>query len=129
MTRLGVARNAQAATVAGLAGLAIWFISTDFKPVSPPVKTGRLAARALAAETLKGRGIELTKSWETLTDLKTGGIVWLMTPKVGREGYVDASDIAEATETAGLSTTSSLTPTENWSATKLVMPKSPRVRK
>jgi hypothetical protein len=67
--------------------------------------------------------------FETLTDLKTGGIVWLMTPKVGREGYVDASDIAEATETAGLSTTSSLTPTENWSATKLVMPKSPRVRK
>jgi hypothetical protein len=67
--------------------------------------------------------------FDTLTDLKTGGIVWLMTPKVGREGYVDASDIAEATTTAGLSTTTSLTPTENWSATKLVMPKSPRVRK
>ena len=67
--------------------------------------------------------------FDTLTDLKTGGIVWLMTPKVGREGYVDASDIAEATATAGLSTTTSLTPTENWSATKLVMPKSPRVRK
>jgi hypothetical protein len=52
-----------------------------------------------------------------------------MTPKVGRDGYVDASDIAEATAAAGLSTTTSLTPTENWSATKLVMPKSPRVRK
>jgi hypothetical protein len=67
--------------------------------------------------------------FDTLTDLKPGGIVWLMTPKVGRDGYVDASDIAEATAAAGLSTTTSLTPTENWSATKLVMPKSPRVRK
>ena len=66
---------------------------------------------------------------DALADLAEGGAIWLLTPKVGREGYVDASDIAEATETAGLSTTSSLTPTENWSATKLVMPKSPRVRK
>ncbi|TWD83114.1 DUF3052 family protein [Kribbella amoyensis] len=67
--------------------------------------------------------------FDVLTDLKAGGVVWLMTPKVGRDGYVDASEIAEAAPTAGLSTTSSLTVTENWSATKLVMPKSPRVKK
>jgi hypothetical protein len=67
--------------------------------------------------------------FDVLTDLKAGGVVWLMTPKVGREGYVDASEIAEAAPTAGLSTTSSLTPTEDWSATKLMMPKSPRVKK
>jgi hypothetical protein len=64
--------------------------------------------------------------FDVLTDLKAGGVVWLMTPKVGRDGYVDASDVAEAAPTAGLSTTSSLTVTEDWSATKLVMPKSPR---
>lgn len=63
------------------------------------------------------------------TDLKAGGVVWLMTPKVGRDGYVDASDIAEAAPTAGLATTSSLSATEDWSATKLVMPKSPRGRR
>jgi hypothetical protein len=63
------------------------------------------------------------------TDLKAGGVVWLMTPKVGRDGYVDASDIAEAAPTAGLATTSSLSVTEDWSATKLVMPKSPRGRR
>lgn len=67
--------------------------------------------------------------FDVLTDLKAGGVVWLMTPKVGRDGYVDASDIAEAAPTAGLSTTSSLTVTDDWSATKLVMPKSPRVKR
>jgi hypothetical protein len=66
---------------------------------------------------------------DALTDLKAGGVVWLMTPKVGREGYVDASDVAEAAPTAGLSTTSSLTVTDDWSATKLVMPKSPRTKR
>jgi hypothetical protein len=67
--------------------------------------------------------------FDALTDLKAGGVVWLMTPKVGREGYVDASDVAEAAPAAGLSTTSSLTVTEDWSATKLVMPKSPRSKR
>jgi hypothetical protein len=63
------------------------------------------------------------------TDLKAGGVIWLMTPKVGRDGYVDASDVAEAAPTAGLATTSSLSVTDDWSATKLVMPKSPRGRR
>jgi hypothetical protein len=66
---------------------------------------------------------------DALTDLKAGGVVWLMTPKVGRDGYVDASEIAETAPTAGLSTTSSLTVTDDWSATKLVMPKSPRTKR
>lgn len=66
---------------------------------------------------------------DALTDLKAGGVVWLLTPKVGRDGYVDASDIAEAAPTAGLATTSSLAITGDWSATKLVMPKSPRQRR
>src|SRR5262245_55616771 len=63
------------------------------------------------------------------TDLKAGGVIWLMTPKVGRDGYVDASDVAEAAPTAGLATTSSLSVTPDWSATKLVMPRSPRGRR
>ena len=66
---------------------------------------------------------------DALPDLTDSGYIWLMTPKVGRDGYVDASEIAEAAPTAGLSTTSSLTPTADWSATKLMMPKSPRVKK
>jgi DUF3052 family protein len=64
--------------------------------------------------------------FDILTDLKAGGVVWLLTPKVGRDGYIDASEIAEAAPTAGLSTTSSLTVTDDWSATKLVVPKTGR---
>jgi Protein of unknown function (DUF3052) len=64
--------------------------------------------------------------FDILTDLKAGGVVWLLTPKVGRDGYVESSDIAEAAPVAGLATTSTLSVTDDWSATKLVVPKSGR---
>ncbi len=75
-----------------------------------------------------GRLYHMPKA-DARTDLKSGGVIWLMTPKVGRDGYVDASDVAEAAPTAGLATTSSLSVTDDWSATKLVMPKGPRGRR
>jgi hypothetical protein len=61
---------------------------------------------------------------DALTDLADGGCIWLLTPRVGRAGHVDPSDIAEAAPTAGLSTTTSLSVGTDWSATKLVAPKS-----
>jgi hypothetical protein len=64
--------------------------------------------------------------FDILTDLKAGGVVWLLTPKVGRDGYIETSDIAEAAPVAGLATTSTLSVSEDWSATKLVVPKSGR---
>jgi hypothetical protein len=64
--------------------------------------------------------------FDILTDLKAGGVVWLLTPKVGRDGYVESSDIAEAAPVAGLATTSTLSVTDDWAATKLVVPKSGR---
>lgn len=63
---------------------------------------------------------------DSLTDLADGGSIWLLTPKVGRENYVDASDISEAAPTAGLSTTTSIAAGPEWSATKLVSPKAAR---
>jgi Protein of unknown function (DUF3052) len=63
---------------------------------------------------------------DSLTDLADGGLIWLLTPKVGRPNYVDASDIAEAAPTAGLSTTTSLAAGPEWSATRLVAPKAAR---
>ncbi len=63
---------------------------------------------------------------DSLTDLADGGLIWLLTPKVGRANYVDASDIAEAAPTAGLSTTTSLSAGPEWSATRLVAPKAAR---
>jgi hypothetical protein len=60
---------------------------------------------------------------DTKTDLTDGGVIWLFTPKVGRDGYVDASDIAESAPTAGLATTTSLSAAPDWSGTKLVAPR------
>ena len=63
---------------------------------------------------------------DALTDLADGGVIWLFTPKVGRPGYVDASDVSESAPTAGLATTTSLTIGKDWAATKLVAPKAAR---
>jgi hypothetical protein len=59
---------------------------------------------------------------DALTDLTNAGYIWLMTPKVGRSGYVDAADVAEAAITAGLALTNSVHVSSDWTATKLVRP-------
>ncbi|GHH33788.1 DUF3052 domain-containing protein [Streptomyces candidus] len=52
-----------------------------------------------------------------------GGTVWLMTPKTGRDGYVEPSDINEAAQTAGLSQTKSINAGKDWTGSRLVTPK------
>lgn len=61
---------------------------------------------------------------DTLTDLVSGGTVWLLTPKVGRPEAVDAADITEAAPIAGLATTTTFPVSQDWAATRLVAPKS-----
>ena len=56
---------------------------------------------------------------DSLHDLADGGSVWLLTPKVGRAGYVPGADIVEAAPIAGLSTTTTSSASPEWSATKL----------
>lgn len=63
---------------------------------------------------------------DSLTDLAGGGVVWLLTPKVGRPGNVDPADIAEAAPIAGLSTTTTAGVSKDWTATRLVAPKGAR---
>ena len=63
---------------------------------------------------------------DALTDLADTGDIWLMTPKVGRPGYVDAADVSEAAVTAGLSQTISAAVSDDWSASKLVRPRATR---
>lgn len=62
---------------------------------------------------------------DALTDLVGGGVIWLLTPKVGRPGAVDAADIAEAAPIAGLSQTTTATVSKDWAATRLLAPKTP----
>ncbi|MGJ9423940.1 DUF3052 domain-containing protein [Aeromicrobium sp. CF3.5] len=56
---------------------------------------------------------------DTLRDVVEGGPVWLFTPKIGRDGYVEGADIAEAAPIAGLSTTTTTTASDAWASTKL----------
>ena len=57
---------------------------------------------------------------DALTFLSESGPIWVLTPKVGREGHVHPSDIQDAANTAGLSQTSTIAAAPNWSATKIV---------
>jgi len=61
---------------------------------------------------------------DCLTYLTDGGQVWLLTPKVGRDGHVEPSDIQDAAPTAGLSLTSTMQVSKDWTATRLVARKS-----
>ncbi|HWG95167.1 MAG TPA: DUF3052 domain-containing protein [Mycobacteriales bacterium] len=63
---------------------------------------------------------------DSLTSLADSGVVWLLTPKAGREGHVEPSDIDEAAPTAGLSSTRSTSAAPEWSGTRLVSPKAAR---
>lgn len=61
---------------------------------------------------------------DSLTDLAGGGAIWLLTPKIGRPAAVDPAEVAEAGPIAGLSTTTTVALGKEWTATKLVAPKS-----
>lgn len=63
---------------------------------------------------------------DALTDLADGGVVWLLSPKTGRDGHVEPSDIGDAAPTAGLSSTSSISASRDWQGTRLVAPKASR---
>ena len=63
---------------------------------------------------------------DALTPLADGGYIWLLTPKTGRPGHVEPSDIGEAAPTAGLAQTSSVSAGRDWSGSRLVAPKARR---
>jgi hypothetical protein len=65
---------------------------------------------------------------DSLTNLGDHGVVWLLTPKAGRDGHVEPSDIEEAAPTAGLSSTRSTSAAPEWSGTRLVAPKAARAK-
>lgn len=57
---------------------------------------------------------------DALTFLDENGPIWVLTPKVGRDGHVHPSDIQDAANTAGLSQTSTIAVAPNWTATKIM---------
>ncbi|WP_369388934.1 DUF3052 domain-containing protein [Streptomyces sp. CG1] len=55
--------------------------------------------------------------------LEEGGQILLLTPKTGRDGYIEPSDISDAAQTAGLSQTKSVSVGKDWNGSRLSTPK------
>ncbi|MBV9022929.1 MAG: DUF3052 domain-containing protein [Streptomycetaceae bacterium] len=66
---------------------------------------------------------------DATTMIDAGAPIWLMTPKTGRDGYVEPSEIGEAANTAGLAQTSSVNACKDWSGSRLITPKTARAGK
>lgn len=66
---------------------------------------------------------------DAMGPLADNGVIWVLTPKTGRDGHVEPSDIAEAVPTAGLAQTSNISVGDDWSATRLVSPKSAKTKR
>ena len=63
---------------------------------------------------------------DALGPLADNGVVWLLTPKPGRDGHVESSDISDAAPTAGLQATSTVSASREWQGTRLVAPRARR---
>ena len=67
-----------------------------------------------------GDGDLVDELMDALTYLSETGPIWVFTPKVGRDGHVEPSDIQDAAPIAGLSVTSTIALAKDWTATRLV---------
>jgi hypothetical protein len=67
-----------------------------------------------------GDGDLVDELMDALTYLSETGPIWVLTPKVGRDGHVEPSDIQDAAPIAGMSQTSTLAVASDWTATRLV---------
>jgi hypothetical protein len=68
----------------------------------------------------EGDGDLVDELMDALTYLVVNGAIWVMTPKAGRDGHVEPSDIQDAAPIAGLSVTSTIALAKDWTATRLV---------
>lgn len=73
---------------------------------------------------------DLTDALVDATELvEDGALILLVTPKTGKDGFVEASDISEVAETAGLSLAKGLPVGKEWTATKLATPKTAKSKR
>ncbi len=70
---------------------------------------------------------------DTLVDarapLADNGVIWVFTPKTGRDGHVEPSDINEAANTVGLAQTSNISVSDDWAATRLATAKAAKSKR
>ena len=70
-----------------------------------------------------GDGDLVDELMDALTYLTETGPIWVLTPKLGRDGHVESSDIQDAAPIAGLSQTSTISIAQDWTGTRLVASK------
>ncbi|MBM3670058.1 MAG: DUF3052 domain-containing protein [Actinobacteria bacterium] len=63
---------------------------------------------------------------DAIGPLADHGVVWLLTPKPGRDGHIEPEDISDAAPTAGLQQTTTISAGYDWQGTRLVAPRSKR---
>jgi Protein of unknown function (DUF3052) len=66
---------------------------------------------------------------DAIGPLAENGVIWVLTPKTGRPGHVEPSEIAEIAPTAGLSQTSNVSVGDSWAGARLVAPKAAKSRR
>lgn len=66
---------------------------------------------------------------DAITLLADDGVIWLMTPKTGLDGYVEPSDIAEAAKIAGLAQTTTVPGGGQWMISRLARAKQGKIRR
>jgi hypothetical protein len=66
---------------------------------------------------------------DALGPLADGGVVWLLTPKAGRDGHVEPSEVTESAPTAGLQQTSTVNAGKDWSGARLVLGRAGKAKK
>lgn len=71
----------KAGAVAGIAGVILWILFSDFRMHSPPVDINRAEAVQVAYDELERRGIELSDDWQPLSDVHSslgtsGRFIW-----------------------------------------------------
>jgi len=71
----------------------------------------------------EGDGDLVDTLMDSLGPLADNGVVWLLTPKAGRAGHVEPSEISESAPTAGLQQTSTLSVGKDWNAYRLAAPR------
>ena len=67
-----------------------------------------------------GDGDLVDELMDALTYLTETGPIWVLTPKLGRDGHVESIDIQDAAPIAGLSQTSTIALAQDWAGTRLV---------
>lgn len=66
---------------------------------------------------------------DVITMLADQGAIFLATPKTGRDGYVEPSEISEATRTAGLSQTTTVPAGSGWIIARLARSRPGKTRR